>query len=88
MKTVEVQYIESGTFVGGEEDTSNADIERGEDCLVIKKESLSELQELAKTIQERVRKIETIRDHYDLRLMSATDCMREINRILNGSDSQ
>lgn len=35
IKTVEVEYIESGTFQGGEEDTSKAGIAHGEDCLVV-----------------------------------------------------
>lgn len=35
-KVVEVEYIESGTFQGGEEDASLAGIERGESCLVIR----------------------------------------------------
>lgn len=37
MKTVQVQYIESGTFQGGEENVFNARIEYDEDCIVVKK---------------------------------------------------
>lgn len=35
---VEVEYIESGTFCGGEEDCFNAEIESGAECVVLKKE--------------------------------------------------
>lgn len=33
---VEVEYIESGSFAGGEEDVDLAGIKRGEVCMVIK----------------------------------------------------
>ena len=39
MKHVKVEYIESGTFQGGEEDTSKAGIKYGEDCIVISKKN-------------------------------------------------
>jgi len=42
MKTVEVEYIESGTFQGGEEDVSRAKIEYGETCFVVRKKDLDE----------------------------------------------
>lgn len=38
MKHVDVEYIESGTFVGGEEDTYEAGIKHGEACVVVTKE--------------------------------------------------
>lgn len=44
LKTVEVEYIESGAFQGGEEATSKAKIEYGETCFVIKKEDLRKLK--------------------------------------------
>lgn len=31
---VEVEYLESGAFQGGEEDVFNAEIDTGEDCVV------------------------------------------------------
>ena len=37
IKHVKAEYIESGTFQGGEEDTSKAGIEYGEECIVISK---------------------------------------------------
>ncbi len=37
IKHVKVEYIESGTFQGGEEDTSKAGINYGEECVVISK---------------------------------------------------
>jgi hypothetical protein len=43
-QAAEVEYIESGTFQGGEEQVYNAGIERGEICLVIKKETLIAMQ--------------------------------------------
>jgi hypothetical protein len=50
---VEVEYIESGAFQGGEEDVSNADIEYGEECLVVKKSHYSKL--LANQIQHELK---------------------------------
>lgn len=37
MKHVQVEYIESGAFQGGEEDVFNADITYDEECIVLKK---------------------------------------------------
>lgn len=39
----EVQYLESGTFQGGEEDVFNAGIEHNEDCLVVPAKLKAEL---------------------------------------------
>jgi hypothetical protein len=45
MKTrVEVEYIESGAFQGGEEDASRAGIEYGEMCYVVRKPYLAKLR--------------------------------------------
>lgn len=35
--TITVEYIESGTFVGGEEDVFNANIKTGDECVVMSK---------------------------------------------------
>lgn len=52
MKTVEVEYIESGTFQGGEEDVFTAGIKYDETCIVLKKKDFtamkSEIVELKK----------------------------------------
>lgn len=42
----EVQYIESGTFQGGEEDVFNAGIEYNEECLVVPAKIKAELAAL------------------------------------------
>lgn len=44
IKHVKVEYIESGTFQGGEEDVSKAGIEYGEDCIVISKSTFKNLK--------------------------------------------
>lgn len=41
MKTVEIEYIESGAFQGGEEDVSTAGIKYGEMCIVMSKKTFS-----------------------------------------------
>jgi hypothetical protein len=43
MKHVEVEYIESGTFVGGEGDVFDAEIKYGEECVVLKKKDFEKL---------------------------------------------
>lgn len=43
MKTVLVEYLESGTFIGGEEDSFTARIEPGEVCVVLKKKDFDAL---------------------------------------------
>lgn len=48
IKSVEVEYLESGTFVGGEEDTSNAGIERDETCYVVSKDTFKFMEECVK----------------------------------------
>lgn len=45
IKCVEVEYIESGTFQGGEEGTSSAGIKEGEDCVVISRKNFEEIRE-------------------------------------------
>jgi hypothetical protein len=44
MKNMLVEYIESGTFVGGEEDAFDLGIESGEECVVIPKRTWDKLQ--------------------------------------------
>lgn len=44
IKKVSVEYIESGTFVGGEEDCSLAGIKRGDDCFVLSHQELGKIQ--------------------------------------------
>lgn len=39
MKHAEVEYIESGTFQGGEEDVFTAGIKYGEKCVVLTKKN-------------------------------------------------
>lgn len=45
MNTVLVEYIESGTFVGGEEETFIAGIEVSQICVVVKKDDMATLLE-------------------------------------------
>jgi hypothetical protein len=52
IKSVEVEYIESGTFQGGEEDTSNAGIKYNETCYVVSKETLDYLKDCAWKYEE------------------------------------
>jgi hypothetical protein len=47
MKTVNVECIESGTFVGGEEETYDAGIEVGDVCVVMRKEDYKSLKTTA-----------------------------------------
>lgn len=59
MKHVKVEYIESGSFQGGEEDTSIAGIKYGEMCVVIKTKDFKALLEAKKdcgTFQRRLEK--------------------------------
>lgn len=51
LEFVPVEHIESGSFQGGEEDASNAEIQYGEDCFVVKKEVVEELKRLREAIQ-------------------------------------
>lgn len=44
IKKVSVEYIESGTFVGGEEDCFLSGIKRGDDCFVISHQELGKIQ--------------------------------------------
>ncbi len=44
MKVVAVEYVESGTFQGGEEDVFAAEIEYGETCAVMSQKSYDELR--------------------------------------------
>ncbi len=46
-KIVEVEYIESGTFQGGEEDVCTAGIERDETCIVMSKKEYEKLADKA-----------------------------------------
>jgi hypothetical protein len=46
-KTVEVTYLESGSFQGGEEDVYNAGIKLDEECVVMSKKTFAELAEKA-----------------------------------------
>jgi hypothetical protein len=48
IKYVSVEYIESGTFQGGEENVSEAGIEYGEECVVISKANFKKLKEFEK----------------------------------------
>jgi hypothetical protein len=50
MKKVPVEYIESGAFQGGEEDTSLAGIEYGEHCYVVKREDFKRWCDALKAI--------------------------------------
>lgn len=47
MNIVEVEYIESGTFVGSEEAAFLAGIEPGQECVVLKAFDYAELSEKA-----------------------------------------
>lgn len=54
MKTkVEVEYLESGTFVGGEEDCFNAEISSGETCYVIKKAEYDRVHKELKELRDK-----------------------------------
>ena len=44
IKYVECEYIESGTFQGGEEDVSIARIKYGEDCVAMSKKQFDSLE--------------------------------------------
>ena len=44
IKVVSVEYVESGTFVGGEEDCFNADINNHSNYLVIKDTDFRDIQ--------------------------------------------
>lgn len=52
MKTVEVEYIESGTFQGGEEDVFTAGIKYDESCIVVRKKDFARLDASFKAIQK------------------------------------
>lgn len=52
IKSVEVEYIDSGSFQGGEEDVFKADIGYDETCVVIKKRDFQNLKKALKLIQE------------------------------------
>lgn len=52
IKHVPVEYIESGTFVGGEENTYDAKIKRGEICVVLKKSDFKLLMDTYKQAQK------------------------------------
>lgn len=52
IKSVEVEYIQSGCFQGGEEDTSKAGIKYGETCYVVSKKTLDYLKDCAKKYEE------------------------------------
>lgn len=52
IKFVEVVYIESGTFQGGEEDTSTAGIKYNETCCVVSKKTLDYLKDCAWKYEE------------------------------------
>lgn len=45
MNTIEAQYIESGTFVAGEEEVFNAGIERGETVVVMRRADFDAMKE-------------------------------------------
>lgn len=64
MKHVEVTYLESGTFQGGEEDVFKSGINYYEECVVLRKKDFAELRKKAKdcgTFQRRLAKaLETI----------------------------
>lgn len=50
MKHIKVEYIESGTFVGGEEATYKARIKRGEICVVLKQSDFKKLLKAQKEL--------------------------------------
>jgi hypothetical protein len=52
IKTVSVEYIENGTFCGGEDQTSAAGIKRGEICVVLRKKDYERLRKMANEQQE------------------------------------
>lgn len=52
IKKISVEYIESGTFVGGEEDCFLAGIKRGDDCFVISEKELIKIEHALKAIFE------------------------------------
>ncbi len=52
IKSVEVEYIQSGCFQGGEQDVSKAKIEYGETCYVVSKKTLDYLKDCAKKYEE------------------------------------
>lgn len=47
IKFAVVDYIKSGTFIGGEEDISNANLDTDGDCVVIKQTDFDALREKA-----------------------------------------
>lgn len=51
-RTVEAQYIESGTFQGGEEDVDYAKIKPGETVIIVKKSDFKKLEEQAWMYQD------------------------------------
>ena len=54
MKYVKVDYIESGTFQGFEGDVSEADIDHGEECVVLKSSDMDEISSDAKLRLQRI----------------------------------
>jgi hypothetical protein len=72
MKTVEVIYIESGTFVGGEEDVYLAKIGYDEACYVVKKKPFNEAK---KRLKKRLKNAEG-----NLRIIG--DKVREMHEAL------
>jgi hypothetical protein len=51
-KSITAEYIESGTFQGGEEDVSKAGIEYGEEVVILKKAEYERLKDLAWRYEE------------------------------------
>lgn len=59
---LEVEYIESGTFQGGEEEASIAGIEMGEDYIVIREAKFKELKKACEAAYETLAEVRTGED--------------------------
>lgn len=56
-KTIKVDYIESGTFQGGEEEASQAGIEYGETVIVMKQATYKAMSQRIKELEKRCEKL-------------------------------
>jgi predicted GNAT family acetyltransferase len=65
-KVIQAEYIESGTFVAGEEDVYLAGIESGDECVVLKKADYDKLKKQKNQIKSALKILEDLRTtaHY------------------------
>lgn len=80
-KHVEVEYIESGTFQGGEEDVSKANIDYGEDCIVIKKVDFEKLRDMSDAIAKAREALEQFSEHVKGRIPADTSDFLSVEAI-------